>query len=87
MSKTRTFANREKNKGHRGHRKVKCERDQGLVMYVKFSVHSNDIEISYSAKRGGQIDREFATVTDVRQKMKLKVIYHPLYSMNKFVTN
>ena len=34
----------EKNQGHRGHRKVKCEISQALVMinmYVKFNVHSS----------------------------------------------
>ena len=33
----------EKSQGHRGHRKVKCEISQALVMinlYVKFNVHS-----------------------------------------------
>ena len=34
----------EKSQGHRGHRKVKCEISQALVMislYVKFNVHSS----------------------------------------------
>ena len=34
----------EKSQGHRGHRKVKCEMSQALVMinlYVKFNVHSS----------------------------------------------
>ena len=34
----------EKSQGHRGHRKVKCEIGQALVMinlYVKFNVHSS----------------------------------------------
>ena len=34
----------EKSQGHRGHRKVKCEICQALVMinlYVKFDVHSS----------------------------------------------
>ena len=34
----------EKSQGHRGHRKVKCENSQALVMinlYVKFNVHSS----------------------------------------------
>ena len=34
----------EKSQGHRGHRKVKCETSQALVMinlYVKFNVHSS----------------------------------------------
>ena len=34
----------EKSQGHRGHRKVKCEVSQALVMinlYVKFNVHSS----------------------------------------------
>ena len=35
-------ANRGKNQGDRGHRKIKCELNQGLVMinlYVKFNMH------------------------------------------------
>ena len=35
----------EKNQVHSGHRKVKCELDQGLViikMYMKFNVHSSN---------------------------------------------
>ena len=34
----------EKSQGHRGHRKVKCEMSQALViinLYVKFNVHSS----------------------------------------------
>ena len=34
----------EKSQGHRGHKKVKCEMSQALVMinlYVKFNVHSS----------------------------------------------
>ena len=34
----------EKSQGHRGHKKVKCEISQALVMitlYVKFNVHSS----------------------------------------------
>ena len=34
----------EKSQGHRGHRKVKCENSQALVMinlYVKFNVHTS----------------------------------------------
>ena len=34
----------EKSQGHRGHRKVKCEISQALVMinlYMKFNVHSS----------------------------------------------
>ena len=34
----------EKSQGHRGHRKVKCEMGQALVMinlFVKFNVHSS----------------------------------------------
>ena len=34
----------EKSQGHKGHRKVKCEMSQALVMinlYVKFNVHSS----------------------------------------------
>ena len=37
----------EKSQGHRGHRKVKCELSQALVMitlYVKFNVHCSYAE-------------------------------------------
>ena len=37
----------EKSQGHRGHRKVKCEMSQALIMinhYVKFNVHSSYAE-------------------------------------------
>ena len=37
------------NEGHRGHRKVKCELDQALVIitlwaYIKFNVHSSNVK-------------------------------------------
>ena len=48
----------EKSQGHRGHREVKCEISQALVMinlYVKFNVHSSYAK-QISAKSGGQTD-------------------------------
>ena len=49
LSQLRTEKNRrsEKNLGHRGYRKVKCELNRGLVMvylymYIKFIVHSSE---------------------------------------------
>ena len=48
-----------KSQGHRGHRKVKCEISQALVMinlYVKFKVHSSYAKQIISAKSGGQTD-------------------------------
>ena len=49
----------EKSEDHRGHRKVKCEMSQALVMinlYVKFNVHSSYAEQVISAKSGVQTD-------------------------------
>ena len=49
----------EKSQGHRGHRKVKCEISQALVMinlYVKFNVHSSYVKQVIVLKSGGQTD-------------------------------
>ena len=46
-------------KSHRGHRKVKCEISQTLVMinlYVKFNVHSSYVKQVIVLKSGGQTD-------------------------------
>ena len=49
-----------KSQGHRGHRKVKCEISQALVMinlYVKFNVHSSYAKQVIVLKlAGGQTD-------------------------------
>ena len=50
----------EKRQGHRGHRKVKCEISQALVMinlYVKFNVHSSYAkQVTVLKWRGRQTD-------------------------------
>ena len=49
----------EKSQGNRGHRKVKCEISQALVMinlYVKFNVHSSYVKQVIVLKSGGQTD-------------------------------
>ena len=56
----------EKSQGHRGHRKVKCEMSQALVMinlYVKLIVHSSYAKQVISAKSGGQTDGQTHLVT------------------------
>ena len=49
----------EKSQGHRGHRKVKCEMSQALVMinlYMKFNEHSSYAKQVIVLKGGGQTD-------------------------------
>ena len=56
----------EKSQGHRGHRKVKCEISQALVMinlYVKFNVHRSYTEQVIVLK---VVDRQtYGRMTDV----------------------
>ena len=59
----------EKSQGHRGHRKVKCEISQALVMinlYVKFNVHSSYVTQVIVLKSGGQTDELVDGRTDRR---------------------
>ena len=59
----------EKSQGHRGHRKVKCEISQALVMinlYVKFNVHSSYVKQVIVLKSGGQTDGRTDGRTDER---------------------
>ena len=58
----------EKSQGHRGHRKVKCEMSQALVMinlYVKFNVHSSYAKQAISAKSGRQTGGRTRLVTTI----------------------
>ena len=53
----RKFVNQKKSQGHRGHRKVKCEISQALVMinlYVKFNVHSTYAKQETKGRTGGR---------------------------------
>ena len=70
----RKIVDRKKSQGHRGHRKVKCENSQALVinnLYVKFNVHSSYAKqvIRCSTKSGGQTDGRprLVTTTGIRQ--------------------
>ena len=59
----------EKSQGHRGHRKVKCEIGQKLVMiiciHVKFNVHSSYVKQDIVLKSGGQT--RLVTTIGIRQ--------------------
>ena len=59
----------KKSQGHRGHRKVKCEISQALVMInlcVKFNVHCIYAEQVIVLKSGGQTDGRKDGRTDER---------------------
>ena len=59
----------EKSQGHRGHRKVKCEISQALVMidlYAKFIVQSSYVKQVIVLKSGGQTDGRTDRRTDGR---------------------